>query len=192
MQDPSSFSSCGPDCPVEMVSFVDAVLFANALSRIEGLQPCYGFQGEQVLWPDGLACTGYRLPTEAEWEYAAMGGGEGPYPGTEDLSELAWYEANSGGTTHPVGGKAPNGYGLHDMGGNVWEWVWDWYYVDAYRGGSVEDPRGPATGMYRVHRGGSWGNTARYARTACRRSERPVDRYSYVGFRLARSAPGGS
>ena len=128
-------------------------------------------------------CTGYRLPTEAEWEYAARAGSTGARHG--DLEAVAWYEGNSGGKTHPVGQKQANAWGFYDMLGNVWEWVWDWQ-AD-YPAGSVSDPLGPSSGSFRVIRGGCWSPYARNCRAAFRALHVPGARFSDLGFRLARS-----
>ena len=125
----------------------------------------------------------YRLPTEAEWEYAARAGTSGDRYG--NLDAIAWYGDNSGSRTHPVGRKAPNAWGLHDMLGNVWEWTQDWY--GDYPGGSVTDPQGPASGSERVFRGGSWGGFARYCRASFRGYDSPGFRAGYLGFRLLRT-----
>lgn len=179
---PSKFSSCGESCPVEQVSWNDAVAYCNALSRKEGLESCY--DGDRF---KGLSCKGYRLPTEAEWEYAARAGSTGATYG--GLDAIAWHNGNSGGMTHPVGQKMPNAWGLYDMIGNVWEWVNDWY--DKYPGGAVSDPVGPSSdsfrGSFRVHRGGSWGYTARSCRAAFRVSNDPGNRFGNLGLRVARS-----
>jgi formylglycine-generating enzyme required for sulfatase activity len=174
---PSSFLSCGSNCPLEQVSWDDAIGYANALSGRAGLQECY--TGSTFT---GLDCTGYRLPTEAEWEYAARGGTTGPTYGLMD--SVGWYTDNSGSRTHPVGGKTANNFGLYDMLGNVWEWTGDWYGTYP---GTVTDPTGPTTGSSRVYRGGSWAGPARYARAATRYVA-PVSRRSYLGFRLVRTA----
>jgi formylglycine-generating enzyme required for sulfatase activity len=176
---PSSFQGCGPNCPVERVSWDDAVLYANALSRREGLAECY--TGSTFA---GLGCAGYRLPTEAEWEYAARAGMTGPSYGL--LESVGWHSDNSGATTHAVGGKTANSFGLYDVLGNVWEWTNDWY--DTYPA-TVSDPTGPTTGSGRVSRGGSWNNDARIARAAFRSFYGPDFRSSVLGFRLSRTAP---
>ncbi|MGC9975903.1 MAG: formylglycine-generating enzyme family protein [Syntrophales bacterium] len=173
---PSHFTECGGDCPVEQVSWNDVQDFIGKLNRQEGTDK-------------------YRLPTEAEWEYAARSGGkQETYAGTSSESELgnyAWYDANSGGKTHPVGQKSPNGLGLYDMSGNVWEWVLDWYGGYQSRTFSsflrVTDPKGPSSGSQRVLRGGSWYNGASYCRAAFRRYYTPAIRGSNLGFRLART-----
>ena len=132
----------------------------------------------------------YRLPTEAEWEYAARAGSTTAYSFGDDAGELgayAWYDGNSGNKTHPVGQKRANPWGLHDMHGNVWEWVQDWYGKDYYRSSSDTDPRGPSSGESRVLRGGSWNFDAGLCRSAFRDSFRPDGRHESNGFRLALS-----
>jgi formylglycine-generating enzyme required for sulfatase activity len=173
---PSYFK--GEDRPVEMVSWFDAVGFCNELSRQTGLEPAYEITGEQVRRK--LNANGYRLPTEAEWEYACRAGTTGDHYG--ELDGIAWYDRNSGGETHGVGQKKANGFGLHDMLGNVWEWCNDWY--GHYPEGPVTDPAGIENGSYRVLRGGSWGSGARRVRAAFRDWYTPDDRYSSLGFRL--------
>jgi formylglycine-generating enzyme required for sulfatase activity len=158
---PSYFK--GATLPVENVSWEDVQQF---LSRLNAQDTRYQ----------------YRLPTEAEWEYACRAGTTGDYAGS--LYEMAWYGDNSGGKTHPVGEKKPNAWGLYDMHGNVWEWCADWY--GNYQKGVVTDPRGPSTGSYRVYRGGGWGNPAAHCRSANRRSNSPGYRTYNLGFRLVR------
>jgi formylglycine-generating enzyme required for sulfatase activity len=179
-RNPSRFTSCGASCPVETVSWDDAVAYANRKSQAEGLQPCY--EGSTFV---GVGCTGYRLPTEAEWEYAARAGTTGARHGS--LDAVAWHVGNSGRTTHPVGQKQANAWGLYDMLGNVWEWTSDWY--GSYPGGAVTDPVGASRGSTRVLRGGSWLDRANYARAANRYNCGPDCRNDFFGFRLARSLP---
>jgi sulfatase modifying factor 1 len=188
-KNPSNFSSCGDSCPVETVSWLDAVTFANKLSELEGLEACYTISGSNVSWPRGRSCTGYRLPTEAEWEYAARAGQSTTYAGSNELGDVAWYGDNSGSKTHPVAQKDDNAWGLYDMSGNVWEWVWDWYDSDYYQSSSSTDPVGPSTGSNRVRRGGSWGGSPSLARVAYRSYVAPSSRYGDLGLRLARSNP---
>ena len=161
---PSRFDGCGPDCPVENVSWDDVQEFIRRLNAREG--------GNR-----------YRLPTEAEWEYAARAGTNGDHYG--NLAAIAWHEDNSGNRTHPVGRKAPNEWGLYDMLGNVWEWVEDWY--GGYPGGAVTDPRGPGSGSLRVIRGGCWYNGARICRASNRSLNSPGGRHHGLGFRLLRT-----
>lgn len=176
--------SNGPDRPAVKVSWLDAVGFCNALSRRSGLEEAYMVSGGRVTWK-GLSSPGFRLPTEAEWEYACRAGTTGARYG--DLEAVAWYDGNSGGGTHAVRQKQPNAWGLYDTLGNVWEWCWDWY--GGYPQGVVQDPLGPGSGLVRMARGGSWGDGARFARAACRYDLDPTDRFGDLGFRLARSLP---
>jgi formylglycine-generating enzyme required for sulfatase activity len=167
-------SPAGPRTPVTDVSWLEAVRFCDLLSRETGLDPCYSAGDD----PDGrdVVCDpeagGYRLPTEAEWEYACRAGSTGVRYG--ELDEIAWYHGNSGGEAHDVGTRAPNAWGLHDMIGNVWEWCWDVYDAEVY-------------GPYRVFRGGSWSDQPRGCRASCRRKSHPAFRVDDLGFRLARS-----
>ena len=180
---PSRFS--GDNLPVEQVSWYDAVEYCNVLSVQKGLTPVYTINGTSVT--ANWSANGYRLPTEAEWEYAARGGNASNgylYAGSDNADEVAWYRDNSGDATHPVGGKAPNELGLYDMSGNVWEWCWDW--KGSYSSGNQSDPRGPASGSVRVNRGGSWYNSARNLRSANRYGYSPGDSNYSLGFRLVR------
>ncbi|GHV21981.1 hypothetical protein FACS189428_3290 [Clostridia bacterium] len=163
---PSSFK--GDDLPVEQVSWLDAQDFIVQLNRLTGKK--------------------FRLPTEAEWEYAARGGknaAETKYSGAYSLDNCGWYSNNSGSKTHPVGTKNPNELGIYDMSGNVWEWCSDWY--GSYSSASQTNPQGPSTGSIRVLRGGCWGSRAQDCRSSDRSCSVPGGRFSY-GFRLAVSA----
>ena len=179
-ENPSRFDTCGEDCPVESVSWIDVQDFITVLSAMDGRT--------------------YRLPTEAEWEYAARAN----YPSafynggiTEDgctsldpnLDQIGWYcgndDVDGSSTTHPVAQKEPNAWGLYDMSGNVREWCQDWY--STYPSGAVSDPTGPADGWRRVLRGGSWSSYAKHCRSAYRGYDGPSDRSSRNGFRLALS-----
>ena len=182
---PSRHSNCGAGCPVDQVSWFEAIDYANRLSRKAGLEECYQTSGASATFK-GPGCTGYRLPTEAEWEHAARAGGSHAWAGGDDPDAVAWIGANSGGTTQPVGAKQANAWGLRDMSGNVREWCWDWY-AD-YPSGSATDPTGPPGGTLRVTRGGSFGGKAAATRAAVRGWQDPDDRLAAAGLRLVRTA----
>jgi eukaryotic-like serine/threonine-protein kinase len=178
-----------PEHPVEQVSWFDAAAFCNELSRKEGLAPYYVMPNWNRVMVGGGE--GYRLPTEAEWEYACRAGTETRYSFGDDaalLGEYAWYDPAPRGQTGPVGRKRPNAWGLHDMHGNVWEWCWDWYEEDYYRDSPAVDPLGAAGADYRTFRGGSWLVEPRYLRSANRDRHAPEYRHSTVGFRVARGS----
>jgi formylglycine-generating enzyme required for sulfatase activity len=169
---PSTKKEAGAEAPVEALSWNDAAEFCRKLTERE--------QRAGRL-PIGYV---YTLPTEAQWEYACRAGTAGPYAGTGDADEMAWTWGNSGDTSHPVGSKAANAWGFHDMHGNVWEFCSDWY-VDHLPGGSARDPRGPASGRERVFRGGCYANPADTARSARRAGEAADIRNGGVGLRVA-------
>ncbi len=192
--EPSHFRACGASCPVEQVSWIDALRFCNALSEREGLQPAYRIQGAASSWD--LQANGYRLPTEAEWLLAARAGTEQAYAGSDDADLVSWHSGNAAGRSHPVAEKQPNSLGLFDMSGNVWEWVWDGWsgsndQASVYRPVlQVSDPAGPASATERVYRGGSWSDDASIVHLADRDRGAPDYRMYYVGFRVARSGGG--
>ena len=174
------------DRPVVNVSWFEAVEYCNWFSRNEGLEPAYQISGTNVTW--NRNADGYRLPTEAEWEYAARGGKESRghvYSGSGSLVDVAWYRDNSGRQTHPhpVGQKRENELGIFDMSGNVWERCWDWY--GEYPSEALIDPSGPSSGEVRVNRGGGWGSSAGYCRIAIRDWDSPGNSTSAMGFRVA-------
>jgi formylglycine-generating enzyme required for sulfatase activity len=174
--------------PAVIVSWLDAVDYCNWLSREQKLNPAYIIHDKDVKWLD--TANGYRLPTEAEWEYAARGGklSKGTrYAGADKPDNVAWYSANSSNQTQPVGTKQPNELGLYDMNGNVWEWVWDLYDTYYYRRSPSDNPKGPEEGAYRVTRGGAWYNKSDYVAVTTRQYNTPDFRQNSVGFRIARN-----
>ncbi len=185
-KNPSRFE--GDDRPVERVSWLDVIDFCNRLSEKMGLQPVYEIDGDEVNW--NRQSNGFRLPTEAEWEYACRAGTTTVFAHGDlesGLDKMAWYSDNTGLGTQPVGLKDPNAWGLHDMHGNVWEWVWD--RPGGYPPGPVNDPAGPDRGSDRVRRGGSWYYFARFCRSAIRYFVDPGYRRYLLGVRLSRSLP---
>ena len=174
-----------PQHPVETVSWDDAVLFCNLLSEMEGLQPCYDLSSRYVFMTPSLHCEGYRLPTEAEWEYAAAATQSTVYSGSDTIDAVAWIFTNSNQKSQPVKSKASNLWGLYDMSGNVQEWVWNNYIPY-----SVDDdfnPIGPADGTYRSLRGGGYTHNPRRTRVHDRDKAVPRLRTPYIGFRIVRA-----
>lgn len=173
--------------PVERVGWYDAVVFCNRKSQKDGLQPCYSINGERV--ECDFTANGYRLPTEAEWEFAAMGGVKSKgyrYAGSDMLDEIAWYSENAGKTTHPRGQKAANELGLYDMCGNVFEWCWDWF--DKFDRDYMDNPTGPAVGKMKVVRGNNWVNGKSTSDMSRRVHRGPYCKTHHQGFRIARTA----
>ncbi len=206
-QSPSHYK--GESLPVETVSWFDAVRFCNKLSERVGLRPCYqivepkqgnekpadGDEAQAEAQPEvewDQRANGYRLPTDAEWEYACRAGTETVYSFGDEpaqFGEYAWFGSNSEVRTHEVGTKKPNGWGLHDLHGNVWEWCWDWYgdyQVTNDKSVSLVCPIGPPTGVWRVLRGGSFADVPGVLRSASRYWVVPEDRGQFGGFRCVR------
>jgi formylglycine-generating enzyme required for sulfatase activity len=213
--DPSAKdASTGTKDPVQNVNWYHAIAFCNKLSINEGYTPAYAVKGVDfatLTWKNiprerdatwdavtvNWNTNGYRLPTETEWMWAAMGATANGYakafagavePNTDkpsvSIDAFAWYKSNSGKTAHPAGTKKPNELGLYDMSGNVWEWCGDWY--GAYRSGTQTDYRGPGSGSYRIVRGGSWLSEQDFCTIACRYSYSPFDLGPSIGFRVVR------
>jgi formylglycine-generating enzyme required for sulfatase activity len=176
--------------PVEQVRWSDAVRYCNKRSELEGLEPCYNLEN----WKCDFEATGYRLPTEAEWEYACRAGTTTDYfwGATPDKAkDYAWFDKNSGGRPKPVGQKKPNPWGLFDMAGNVWQWCNDFYKVDYYKDSAKTDPRGPESGQNKVVRGGAWRFSADNCRSGYRYNESPgyadvCFGYDIYGFRCVK------
>ena len=211
MQPGSSWTSnygLGLNYPAYYVSWYSILKYCNLRSLEEGLTPVYSISGSTnpAIWGavptssnnatwDAAICNwnanGYRLPTEAEWEYAARGASNTPdylYSGSDDINAVAWYSGNnSPNGSKPVGTKAPNGIGTYDMSGNLWEWCWDWYSNSYYSSSPQSNPTGPASGNYRLLRGGNWFDFETGCRVSFRGSYYPYYGYSYYGFRLCRA-----
>jgi len=197
-----------PRRPVERVSWYHAIAFANRLSILQGLEPVYSVQGVSNTDPDAWLhsrvpternaawdavtadwnASGFRLPTEAEWEYAARAGTATRWSFGDDaasLGDYAWYSGNSESRTRETGGRAPNAWGLYDMHGNVWEWVWDWWGTP--EAALATDPKGADSGGFRVVRGGSWFSPPEGSRSAIRSDGIPGYGSDNLGFRVARN-----
>ncbi|MFA5498475.1 MAG: SUMF1/EgtB/PvdO family nonheme iron enzyme [Candidatus Cloacimonadia bacterium] len=194
-ENPSFFE--GAERPVEQISWYDAIEYCNKRSVNEGLEPTYSIKGvtNPELWSEGVVecnwnSNGYRLPTEAEWEYAAKGGAkqmnEFRYSGDDTIEKVAWYYDNSNSQTQRVGTKQGNSLGVYDMSGNVWEWCWD-HYAKGYHDSKKVNPKGPPEGTSVVVRGGSWNNSPIHCRPSSRTETKPSFTYRSYGFRVARS-----
>ncbi|MBN2137528.1 MAG: SUMF1/EgtB/PvdO family nonheme iron enzyme [Sedimentisphaerales bacterium] len=190
ISDPSHFKD--PNGPLDQINWTDAAIYCNERSLAEGLELCY----DEQTWECDFEADGYRLPTEAEWEYACRAGTSSRYSFGNNSSQLkayAWFADNSSKKTHPVGSKKPNPWGLYDMHGNVAEWCNDFYGKDYYARSDANDPKGPAKGAERVLRGGAWNSKAEACRSTYRSSDPSLDdtclANDAIGFRCVRRMP---
>jgi len=189
LPDPSHFKN--PKNPLEQINWTDAALYCNERSLAEGLEPCY----DEETWQCNFSANGYRLPTEAEWEYACRAGTNSKFSfaDAQKLKSYAWFTENSSGKTHPVGQKKPNPWGLYDMHGNVAEWCNDFYSQSTYKQSPDKDPVGPAEGKERVIRGGAWNSSAEACRSSYRASDPSINdtclASDAIGFRCVRGTP---
>jgi formylglycine-generating enzyme required for sulfatase activity len=195
---PASTETSTVNRPVEAVTWYDAVEFCNKLSEKEGLTPVYtitgrtpetGYPIEDATVTANWSRNGYRLPTEAQWEYACRAGTTTAYnTGATISDDTGWYSSNSGARTHSVGEKPANEWGLYDMHGNVYEWCWDWYSSTYYSSSPAQNPTGPVSGINRVERGGSWTSDSQSLRSAYRDYLDPSYVSAALGFRIVRPA----
>jgi formylglycine-generating enzyme required for sulfatase activity len=187
--EPSLFHSS--ENPVERVSWYDAVGFCNKLSALDGLKAAYLIEGSNVTWD--RTSDGWRLPTEAEFEFAARGGAQGhdfDFPGSNTADDVGWSFSTSGKQTRPVRSLKPNELGLYGLAGNVWEWCWDWYAFDRSAMPSM-DPSGPQVGTDRINRGGGWNDDfVDSMRPYFRADDGPDSKDSDLGFRVVRTSLG--
>lgn len=178
---PSNF--VGMDLPVANLSWEQAIQFCNKLSKLMGLDTAYHMSNDIIFWD--TSANGFRLPTEAEWEYACRAGTTNDFAGNGNPLDMGWFDLNSGGQPHPVGTKLSNQWNIYDMHGNVWEWCWDWFDPFYYSKSPLVNPKGPEKGINKVVRGGSWQLGATFARSSSRQF--PEDQKLNFGFRIVRN-----
>lgn len=172
--------------PKSNVSWLDAVKFCNSISKMKGLDTCYIFQADSVIWDQTKF--GWRLPSEAEWEFACRAGTKTELSGNNIADDMVWYNGNSGFNKHTVGTKKANDLNIYDMHGNVWEWCWDWFSEDSYSSSISLNPKGPNSGLRRVLRGGAYSSGTSRIRSSNRTIDDGIDKiYSTVGFRIVRN-----
>ncbi|MCX7737129.1 MAG: SUMF1/EgtB/PvdO family nonheme iron enzyme [Candidatus Kapabacteria bacterium] len=182
--DTNPSSEIAEKLPVNNIQWLDAIIFCNNLSKLFDYDTCYVFDKGNIIWDTNA--NGFRLPTEAEWEFFCKAGYEGDYNADESIENLAWFNKNSGYKIQPIGKKKPNRAGIYDLHGNVSEWCWDWYDENYYKQSETINPKGPKSGLKRVHRGGSFLDGFAKLRSSARHYD--DGNYKNLGIRFVRNA----